>query len=82
MTEAPRIHVEAVSLGGCPVALYDDLGKFVLGIDFSCPPEQIAAAMETVFQESVDTGRWSRNDCRGHRLGSEEGREPARPRTA
>ena len=63
MTEGPRVrvHVEAVDLHGqAPVAVHDTVKHFTLGIDFSQPPELIAATLEDVFQEAVDSERWHR----------------------
>jgi hypothetical protein len=67
-----------VSLGGVPVALYDSLENFELGIDFSRQPEEIVAAMERVFQERVDSGDWTRRDCGGHRTASPNDTEETR----
>jgi hypothetical protein len=67
-----------VSLGGVPVALYDSLENFELGIDFSRTPEEIAAAMERMFQERVDSGDWTRRDCRGHRTAHRNDTEETR----
>lgn len=78
MVEGPNIRVRAVSLGGVPVALYDSLENFELGIDFSRKPEEIAAAMERVFQERVDSGDWTRSDCRGHRTTSDDSTKETR----
>lgn len=63
MTEGPRVrvHVEAVDLRGeAPIAVRDTTTSFTLGIDFSQPPERIAATLEELFQEAVDTDRWHR----------------------
>ena len=49
-----------------------------MGIDFSRPPEEIAAAMQDFMEESVTSGRWTRNDCRGHRTTAEQQGEEAR----
>lgn len=69
MREVPRISVRVANLGGSrPIAVYDDLEKFVMGIDFSRPPEEITAAMQDFIEESVTSGRWTRNDCRGHQI--------------
>lgn len=71
MTEGPhvRVHVEAVDLRGeAPIAVRDTKSSFTLGIDFSQPPEQIAATLEELFQEAVDTERWHRRGtCDQHR---------------
>lgn len=66
--EVPRVRVRAVDLHGeCPAALYDDDGRVELGIDFDhFEPEQIADALQGIFQEAVDT-RWTRN-AGGHEL--------------
>ncbi|MEV7897283.1 hypothetical protein [Streptomyces cyaneofuscatus] len=42
------------------MALRDSRTNYDLAIDFSYPPEQIAAALTEVFQEAVDSRRWSR----------------------
>lgn len=61
------MRVRAVDLDGeCPLALYDSRDRFQLGIDFSRPPEEIAGALEDLFQEAVETGRWTRRGTGGH----------------
>ncbi|MEV6076853.1 hypothetical protein AB0L80_17340 [Streptomyces sp. NPDC052069] len=47
--------------GEAPVALRDSRTNYELAIDFSYPPEQIAAALTDVFQEAVNSRRWSRH---------------------
>ncbi|MEU0397980.1 hypothetical protein ABZ208_35545 [Streptomyces sp. NPDC006208] len=70
MTDAPRISVQAVDLGGlCPVALYDSREAVVLGIDMSRPAEEILTGLQDVIEEAVQSGRWTRNDAGGHRIG-------------
>ncbi|MET9955650.1 hypothetical protein ABZ135_29450 [Streptomyces sp. NPDC006339] len=55
------MHVEAVDLHGeAPIAVRDTKTSFTLGIDFSQPPERIAATLEELFQEAVDSERWHR----------------------
>lgn len=61
MTEAPQVSVHCKDLGGkAPVAVTDSIELFDLAIDFSRPPEEIAAGLTMIFQEAVDTGRWIR----------------------
>lgn len=57
----PQVIVYAADLGGrSPVALKDSRVEFRLAIDFSRPPEEIAASLTEIFQESVDSHRWNR----------------------
>ncbi|MGY0067675.1 hypothetical protein ACWZEH_12785 [Streptomyces sp. QTS137] len=59
--KAPEVTVYAADLGGrAPAALRDSVEEFRLAIDFSRPPEEIAASLTLLFQESVDTRRWMR----------------------
>ncbi|MFH9823077.1 hypothetical protein [Streptomyces bobili] len=59
----PQVHVYAADLGGrSSAALKDSTKEFRLAIDFSRPPEEIAASLTQIFQESVDTHRWTRRD--------------------
>ncbi|WP_327333672.1 hypothetical protein [Streptomyces anulatus] len=61
MTGVPNVRVTSENLHGeAPVALRDSRSNYELAIDFSYPPEQIAAALTDVFQEAVDSHRWSR----------------------
>ena len=67
MTEAPPVSVRCKCLGGkAPVAVVDSREVFDLAIDFSRPPEEIAASLTWIFQEAIDTGRWVRRGTRGH----------------
>lgn len=45
---------------GAPVALRDTAHTCDLMIDFSQPPDVLAAALEELFREAVDSGRWTR----------------------
>ncbi|TXS55218.1 hypothetical protein EAO77_02655 [Streptomyces sp. t39] len=77
MTEVPRIRVQAVDLHGeCPVALYDSRRHVEVAIDFGAKPEEIVSALTDLFQESVDTGRWSRSE---HSRAYDSTTEPAAP---
>ncbi|QJT01762.1 hypothetical protein G9272_16780 [Streptomyces asoensis] len=59
--EVPQVHVYAADLGGrSPAALKDSRTEFRLAIDFSRPPDEVAASLTQLFQESVDTRRWTR----------------------
>lgn len=59
---APRVYVEAIDLNGeAPIAVYDSLDTFQLGIDFSRPPEEIIAALTMTFQDAITSRRWQRN---------------------
>jgi hypothetical protein len=59
--KAPQVTVYAADLGGkTPAALKDSREEFRLAIDFSRPPDEIAASLTLLFQESVDTHRWIR----------------------
>ncbi|WP_329855091.1 hypothetical protein [Streptomyces sp. SP18ES09] len=62
------MHVEAVDLHGeAPIAVRDTKSSFTLGIDFSQPPEHIAATLAELFQEAVDSNRWHRRGtCEQH----------------
>jgi hypothetical protein len=42
--------------------MYDSLKRVELGIDFSAEPDEIAGALTRLFQEGVDSGRWTRNE--------------------
>ncbi|MFE5630642.1 hypothetical protein [Streptomyces sp. NPDC056543] len=54
------MHVEAVDLHGeAPIAVRDTASSFTLGIDFTHPPERIAAVLTEVLQEAADE-RWHR----------------------
>ena len=79
MAESPEVyevHVEAADLKGeTPVAVRDGLGRYELAIDFSWPPDAIAAGLQAIFQEAVDCERWSRNDTREHGATPEESTE-------
>lgn len=57
----PRVHVHAKDLKGeTPVALRDGAERYDLAIDFSWPAEDIVAGLQEIFQDGVDSGRWSR----------------------
>lgn len=59
----PTVRVHAKDLKGeTPVAVRDSLSRYDLVIDFSWPAEDIVAGLQQVFQEGVDSGRWSRSD--------------------
>jgi len=67
MTEGPRVRVRAKDLRGeAPVALVDSLSTYDLAIDFSWPPERIVDALTGVFQECVDSRRWTRSNTGEH----------------
>lgn len=67
MTEGPRVRVSVKDLRGeAPVALRDSLSSYDLAIDFSWPPERIVEALTNVFQECVDSRRWSRQNTGEH----------------
>jgi hypothetical protein len=53
---------------GTPAVVRDTLNTFDLAIDFTKPPEQITAALTALFQEAIDSKRWTR---RGGNAGSE-----------
>lgn len=81
MAESPamyEVHVKAADLKGeTPVAVRDGLDRYELAIDFSWPPDAIAAGLQAIFQEAVETERWSRNDTREHSAATEEACEAA-----
>lgn len=78
MTEVPRVQVRAVDLAGeAAVANYDSAHRYELGIDFSRPPDEIADALTDLFQEAVDTGRWSRHGTGAHEIAPHETEEAA-----
>ncbi len=61
MAQVPRVRVQALDLHGeAPVVLYDDQGEVRFGIDTTATPEDIAAALQGVMQDAVDSGRWHR----------------------
>jgi hypothetical protein len=69
----PQVTVYAADLGGrAPAALKDSRSEFVLAIDFSQPPERITASLTELFQESVDTRRWTRRDGPDEDEGTDE----------
>ncbi|MGW6420373.1 hypothetical protein [Streptomyces sp. NPDC055055] len=79
MTEVPRVRVrvEAVDLHGeAPIAVRDARSSFTLGIDFSQPPERIAAALEEVLQESADERWHRRGTCHQHQTEREAAPHP------
>ncbi|HEY5836744.1 hypothetical protein [Streptomyces sp.] len=60
-TGVTEVRVRAMRLGdGCPVAVRDTARVCDLAIDFTAPPEDIAAALRAILQEAIDTGRWVR----------------------
>jgi hypothetical protein len=72
------VHVRAEDLKGeTPVAVRDSLDRYDLAIDFSWPPEAIAAGLQSVFRDGVESGRWSRNDSREHGEANDESNEAA-----
>lgn len=74
------MRVRAADLNGeCPLAVYDSKGRFALDIDFSRPPEEIADALEGLFQEAVDTGRWTRRGTGAHEQAPDTTRQEAAP---
>lgn len=78
MAEPPTVYVRAADLKGeTPVAVRDSLSRYDLAIDFSWPPEKIAAGLQSVFRDAVDAERWSRNDTRDHGGAYEEPNEAA-----
>ncbi|WP_146066208.1 hypothetical protein [Streptomyces sp. ZL-24] len=58
--------------GEAPVALRDSRTAYELAIDFSYPPEQIAAALTYVFQEAVESRRWVRRGTGEHNQADDE----------
>ncbi|MDX3074576.1 hypothetical protein [Streptomyces sp. MI02-7b] len=63
--EGPRITVRAETLDeGAPVAIVDTISYCELTIDFDQPPAVIASALQALFQEAVDTDRWSRRNTK------------------
>jgi hypothetical protein len=69
----PQVTVYAADLGGrAPAALKDSRREFVLAIDFSQPPEKITASLTELFQESVDTRRWTRREGPDEDEGADE----------
>jgi hypothetical protein len=78
VAEPPKVHVRAEDLKGeTPVAVRDSLSRYDLVIDFSWPPEAIAAGLQSVFRDGVESGRWSRNDMSDHGGASEQSDEAA-----
>ena len=63
------MQVRAVDLDGeAAVANYDSLHRYELGIDFSRTPDEIVEALNGIFQEAVNTGRWCRRGTGAHQL--------------
>jgi hypothetical protein len=55
------VRVEVVDLHGeAPVVMRDSVHSLVIGIDFNCPPEKIAAGLQGFMEEGIVTGRWHR----------------------
>lgn len=74
----PEVYVQAADLKGeTPVAVRDSLNRYDLAIDFSWPPEVIAASLQSVFRDGVHSGRWSRSDTREHDEAPEPSNEAA-----
>lgn len=42
------------------MAVRDTVNVYDLAIDFTAPPGEITAALEAIFQEGIDSGRWAR----------------------
>lgn len=73
MTGVPHVRVTSEDLRGeAPVALRDSRSSYELAIDFSYPPEQIVAALTDVFQEAVESRRWSRRGTGEHGQADDE----------
>lgn len=78
MVKPPKVYVQPADLKGeTPVAVRDGLDRYDLVIDFTWPPEAIAAGLQTVFRDGVTSGRWSRNDMRENGGAEEETNEAA-----
>lgn len=46
----------------CPAAVRDTSQVFDLAIDFTKSPHEITAALQCLFQEAIDTERWTRRE--------------------
>jgi hypothetical protein len=78
VVQPPKVYVQAADLNGeTPVAVRDSLRSYELAIDFSWPPEDIAASLQSLFRDGVDSGRWARNDTREHSEAPEDADEAA-----
>ena len=56
-----RVRVRPTRLDdGAPVALRDTAKVYDLAIDFDAPPDEVAAALQEILQEGIDSGRWVR----------------------
>lgn len=57
----PEVRVRSMRLDdGCPAAVRDTNQVFDLAIDFTKSPGEITAALQCLFQEAIDTERWTR----------------------
>ncbi|MEE4546749.1 hypothetical protein V2S66_32895 [Streptomyces sp. V4-01] len=58
---APAVRVRSLRLDGdTPAALRDTATVLDLAIDFSHSPEEITEALRALFQEAIETRRWTR----------------------
>jgi hypothetical protein len=57
----PEVRVRSIRLDDdCPAAVRDTVNVYDLAIDFTKSPEQITAALQCLFQEAIDSERWTR----------------------
>ena len=61
----PKITVRAARLDdGAPAAVVDTVSYCELVVDFNQPPDVVAAALQELIQEAVDSGRWTRRNTK------------------
>jgi hypothetical protein len=62
-----EVRVRSMRLDGdCPAALRDTVDVYDLAIDFTKSPEQITAALQCLFEEAIESERWTRRGrCAG-----------------
>lgn len=67
LNEGPAVRVRSTRLDDdTPAAVRDTLTVYDLAIDFSHDPEEITAALQTIFEEAIATRRWARRSpCTG-----------------
>jgi hypothetical protein len=59
--EGPAVRVRSVRLDDAtPAAVRDTTNVYDLAIDFSHEPEQIVAALQALFEDAIETERWTR----------------------
>jgi hypothetical protein len=61
VTEVTEVRVRSIALDDDTAAAVRDTTRvYDLAIDFTKPPEQITVALEALFRDAIDSGRWAR----------------------